>query len=121
MNGPKRQESARGMSATDVQLGVASTFVCEPIGRWLGVWLDALGGTTVRPRLRFAGYQQLHQELRQPAAFRGALPAHTTLLPPACQHSSHLLVTTPCTTHAPGTTCLPHTRRARVPGAAALR
>ena len=51
------------MSATDVQVGVASTFVCEPIGRWLGVWLDALGGTTVRPRLRFAGYQQLHQEL----------------------------------------------------------
>ena len=94
MSGQKRgcQESgartarADGMSADakDVELGVASSFVCEPISRWLGVWLDALGGSTLRPRLRFAGYQQLQQELRQPVAFRGAPPAHTTPLPPAC-------------------------------------
>lgn len=56
--------------ADGIQVGVASTFVCEPIGRWIGVWLHAVAG--VRPRLRFAGYQQLHQELRQPVAFRAA-------------------------------------------------
>ena len=73
-------------STVDVELGIAASFVCEPIGRWLGVWLDALGGATLRPRLRFAGYQQLHQELRQPVAFRGAPPAPaTTPLPPVCQ------------------------------------
>ena len=73
-------------STVDVELGIAASFVCEPVGRWLGVWLDALGGATVKPRLRFAGYQQLQQELRQPVAFRGAPPAHaTTPLPPVCQ------------------------------------
>ena len=108
-------------STVDVELGIAATFVCEPIGRWLGVWLDALGGATVRPRLRFAGYQQLQQELRQPVAFRGAPPAHgTTPLPPACQpkalpgrlhrpplptHTHH--APPPATHHAPRTShCL---------------
>ena len=98
-------------STADVELGVASTFVCEPIGRWLGVWLDALGGPTVRPRLRFAGYQQLHQELRQPVAFRGTPPARTTPLPPVCLRkalSGHLSLAihySPRTTHhAPRTT-----------------
>ena len=102
--------------AADVELGVASSFVCEPIGRWLGVWLEALGGSTLRPRLRFAGYQQLQQELRQPIAFRGAPPAHTTPLPPAClpawpRHSPstyYVLLTTHnslrTTHHAPRTT-----------------
>ena len=113
---------SRKMSAdctVDVELGIAASFVCEPIGRWLGVWLDALGGATVKPRLRFAGYQQLHQELRQPVAFRGARPAHaTTLLPPVCQPKALTgrLHNAPPPQHAP-----PPTRRAGVPGAAALR
>jgi len=112
-------------STVDVELGIAASFVCEPIGRWLGVWLDALGGATVKPR--FAGYQQLQQELRQPIAFRGAPPAHaTTPLPPVCLQlrphgttTDHALPTTdhaPPPQHAP-----PPTRRAGVPGAAALR
>ena len=109
---PDCQDSADGMmsaEAADVELGVASSFVCDPISRWLGVWLDALGGSTLRPRLRFAGYQQLQQELRQPVAFRGAPPAHTTPLPPA-QGTLRLLTTdhAPRTTHhAPCTTCVP--------------
>ena len=92
-------------STVDVELGIAASFVCEPIGRWLGVWLDALGGATVKPRLRFAGYQQLQQELRQPVAFRGAPPAHaTTLLPPVCQPKAltgRLRHAPPHTTHHP--------------------
>jgi len=108
-------------STVDVELGIAASFVCEPIGRWLGVWLDALGGATLRPRLRFAGYQQLHQELRQPVAFRGAPPAHaTTALPPLCLQLRPDGTTTdhaPCTTHH----ALLPTRRAGVPGAAPLR
>ena len=69
---PPRSAKGGGMSdgADGIQVGVASTFVCEPVGRWIGVWLHAVAG--VRPRLRFAGYQQLHQELRQPVAFRAA-------------------------------------------------
>ena len=58
------------MSSADTHhIGIASSYVCEPVARWLHFWLDELG---VRPTLHFAGYSQLQQELRSPVAFKGA-------------------------------------------------
>ena len=51
------------------RVGVAASFTCDPLRRWLEFWLSELG---LRVDLTFAGYAQLGQELNRPAAYRGA-------------------------------------------------
>ena len=51
------------------RVGVAASFTCDPLRRWLEFWLSELG---LRVELAFAGYAQLGQELNRPVAYRGA-------------------------------------------------
>lgn len=51
------------------RVGVAASFTCDPLRRWLEFWFSELG---LRVELTFAGYAQLGQELNRPAAYRGA-------------------------------------------------
>ena len=51
------------------RVGVAASFTCDPLRRWLEFWLSELG---LRVELAFAGYAQLGRELNRPAAYRGA-------------------------------------------------
>ena len=48
----KEEDKAANVCEHDGVIGVAATFSCEPIGRWLRLWLEEL---VLRPRLRFAG------------------------------------------------------------------
>ena len=52
-----------------MRLGVASSFNCDPLRRWLKFWLKEVG---IHAQLSFAGYAQLGQELSRPDAFDGA-------------------------------------------------
>ena len=50
-------------------IAFASTFTCEPVGRWVDFWLEHL---SLEADLQFAGFGQLERELRSPLTFRGA-------------------------------------------------
>ena len=57
------------MPPGSARVGVAASFTCDPLRRWLDFWLSELG---LRVELAFAGYAQLGQELNRPVALRGA-------------------------------------------------